>query len=80
MSDVLALIAAIAIVYGLVFAWARRRETKTAAEEPSLDLLRKCAGDKDAVERLIEGERKRHPKDSRTELIKRAIERWKRHR
>ena len=40
------------------------------------DLLRKVGGDRSAVERLIEFERKQHPHATRLTCLQNAIQRW----
>lgn len=80
MTDLMALIVAILIFFAIVVAMGHRHSCQTESKELYLDLLRKCGGDKDTVERLVEGERKRNPNASKDSLIRKAVERWEQNR
>lgn len=75
MTDLLALIVVLLILSFLVLRLGGRYQRRSNTNDLYQKLLRKCAGDRAQVERLIEGERKRNPKASHDRLIKNAIER-----
>jgi len=55
--------------------WFARRPSHTEKQ-----LLRRCFGDAAQVQRLIDHELARHPKRSRAEAAKAALDRWARDR
>jgi hypothetical protein len=60
--------------------WLKRPSHIKSVLEQELyaNLLTKCLGDKERVERLIEYERKRTPNASEEEFLQSAIDRWER--
>ena len=68
-----------AIIITLLLFLLERFRRKATAEKPYDILLRRCLGDAQQAERLIEAERNRYPNASRDRLIKHAVDRWKSH-
>lgn len=65
------------LVFGLWLVWPRI--TRWVRERTlEADLLRKCRGDRDQLERLVAGESSRNPGLSRTKVLQLVIDRWER--
>ena len=77
---VVALVIAVALVaYVLASKGKGGRQGSTQADALYRNLLTKCFGDKEQVERLIALERERAPNATDIEVLKNAIARWERH-